>query len=1256
LGSGDNRRYLARLFTVLTICVIIVTPSMIARSPNASLNGGAQATSSVIEPSPVRVDPALRALIANPSNGSVKVIVLLRDQADMKSINTIIGDISGLRIITTFKIIPAALVDGPLSRITRLFSVKEISSVYLNKIINVVPLNVTSSPVAAASHTPVWMEAIDLPSLNVANGTGVKISIADSGVNASVPDLLGRVVASASFVSIANGYPSNEPETSDDLGHGTYVAGIAAGSGALNPEYRGVAPDAKLLNARCIDSLGEGTTAGIIEAIDWSVNNSANVINLSLGGGSADPDDPLSLAADNAARSGVVVVAAAGNGGPYYSTGEVPAAARLAISVGAYNSSNSIASFSSRGPTLDGRPYPDLIAPGVSIWSILTSNSSIASYASRLDISSGGYIPLDGTSAATPFVSGAAALLLSAAGLSFLNSSYLPSQSKVEIPSAIRIALIDTARSIGADVNTQGSGLIDVSSAYSYLLGFGNRLHYPILEVSPRQLINPPYFAGFIGDSLSLGVSVLTAFKTNLDVVMSGNATSMIELSNTTLSNIDGFAALYVNLSVPVNAITGRYVAQIGFENTTMHTLISSQNVTVDFTVRSPKGRLYFDLFHTDSSFSTMCVLFELASTLRNLGYSVYEGNQPITYSGISQYDVLILTDPMITFGLEEVNAVQRFVENNGSLLVLGNYYPGFVAEKVNVITAKYGIQFTENLIANYADLVFAKAITSMIDITNLSTHPITYGLSDYLYGYGSTLSAHNTAIASALSIAFTSAAFGTLPTLAVTDLFKGGRIAASGSLLFATDDYLLSSSYPGNLRLVENIFSWLLEKSNVSVEAITPTPRVTIDKPFQVGLAVTNRTTGMLLNSSVSCVANNGSVVPIELRNNTIGFYYNVTLEFQSQGLYVFSVNAVIIKSGLRIAKTFCADVVNVPPDVLNVTLATYNNPEYQGHLPTEYQSLLPSGTPMILRYGDYVNFTIAVSGITGPDSNVTVYLTRSPTLYLSNDKPLTYVSLEAKEIGSTIYYWAQYRPSVSNTTDIYEYWISVNNAGHISSYNSVGIIMVASIDPQIDNATTTINSSPLSSLRIPQGKVVELNPLVVYLGDTVSVVINGSTTPVVINGVHVEDDISRMKAYAILLDPDLYIVPGLISAELIISSIPFNSGTRTFEGNLSIPASGIVTLPGQSTQLSLVNRLFFILIVLVDSDGAYTTDFAGLYVLQPRQPLFPIEVIFIILGVAVAIPVVIILLLERRARKMRQEGPPPDYYSFDEPAKASP
>jgi thermitase len=215
-----------------------------------------------------------------------------------------------------------------------------------------------------------------------ARGRGAKIAIVDSGVYQNHPDI-GKIVAQKDFVS-------GDAVANDPYGHGTHVAGIAA---ALTDNGRGVAggcPACKLLVARVIDSFGNATDSDVVAAINWSVNNGADVVNLSLGGPqrSSVLEDTIDKAYANG--NGAVVVAAAGNEGT--NTKQYPAAYRKVIAVSATNENDRIARFSSRGG------WVDLAAPGTGILSTRTG---------------GGYDLESGTSESTPFVSALAGLLAS---------------------------------------------------------------------------------------------------------------------------------------------------------------------------------------------------------------------------------------------------------------------------------------------------------------------------------------------------------------------------------------------------------------------------------------------------------------------------------------------------------------------------------------------------------------------------------------------------------------------------------------------------------------------------------------------------------------------------------------------------------------------------------------------------------------------------------------------------------------------------
>ena len=299
-------------------------------------------------------------------------------------------------------------------------------------------------------------------------GLGTVIAVIDSGIDYTHPDLGGclgptcKVIGGLDFVEL-------DADPMDDHGHGTHVAGIAAGNGTI----RGVAPDARLLAYKALASNGSGPDSGIIAAIDSAVDpdddpgtdDGADVINLSLGrpGG---PDEPISQAVDNAVAAGVVVVASAGNAGPAYETVGAPGAARRAITVGASDESDQVAGFSARGPAqLTHQIKPDLLAPGVS------TTSSVPSGACTLCDPSG-YRTLNGTSMAAPHVAGAAALLRQ------LNPTWSPDQ--------IREALVERCVDLGLDAFTQGSGRLDVFAAATALgLASGGLLSFGLADLTP---------------------------------------------------------------------------------------------------------------------------------------------------------------------------------------------------------------------------------------------------------------------------------------------------------------------------------------------------------------------------------------------------------------------------------------------------------------------------------------------------------------------------------------------------------------------------------------------------------------------------------------------------------------------------------------------------------------------------------------------------------------------------------------------------
>jgi len=232
------------------------------------------------------------------------------------------------------------------------------------------------------------------------DGTGVKVAVLDSGIDATHPDLAGKVTAAANF--------TREPSTADGNGHGTHVASTIAGSGAASGgRYTGVAPGASLLNGKVCNSGGQCPTSWVLAGMEWAVANGADVVNMSLGGSPSNGSDPLSQAVNRlTASTGTLFVVAAGNSGPGAGTVTSPGSADAALTVAAVDKSRRIAEFSSRGPRFgDNAVKPDIAAPGVAIVAARAAGTALGSPVDDR------YTSLNGTSMATPHVAGAAAIL-----------------------------------------------------------------------------------------------------------------------------------------------------------------------------------------------------------------------------------------------------------------------------------------------------------------------------------------------------------------------------------------------------------------------------------------------------------------------------------------------------------------------------------------------------------------------------------------------------------------------------------------------------------------------------------------------------------------------------------------------------------------------------------------------------------------------------------------------------------------------------
>lgn len=211
-------------------------------------------------------------------------------------------------------------------------------------------------------------------------GRDVRVAVLDTGIDPDHPDLVGAIERTRDFTG----------EGIEDLnGHGTHCAGVIAAR-QNDVGFIGTAPEASLLIAKVLRNGGGGTLEAVANAVDWAVSERVDIISMSLGGPTDDP--ALFEAIHTALARGITIICAAGNSGSLFTNSiGYPGRYGSVITIAAHDQNGQPSGFSSRGAEID------FMAPGHDIWSTYRQ---------------GGYAKLSGTSMATPFVAGLAALIL----------------------------------------------------------------------------------------------------------------------------------------------------------------------------------------------------------------------------------------------------------------------------------------------------------------------------------------------------------------------------------------------------------------------------------------------------------------------------------------------------------------------------------------------------------------------------------------------------------------------------------------------------------------------------------------------------------------------------------------------------------------------------------------------------------------------------------------------------------------------------
>lgn len=267
-------------------------------------------------------------------------------------------------------------------------------------------------------------------------GAGVCVAILDTGIYPHI-DFDNRIIVFRDFLN-------GRKKLYDDNGHGTHVAGIAAGSGkASDGRYKGVAPGCLVAALKILDKRGNGRMQDVLDALQWIKENrkqyGIRIVNISVGTvGSGNKNSELLVSAvEELWDDGMIVVTAAGNMGPEPGSITAPGISRKVITVGSSDLLDTAGGISGTGPTKDCICKPDIVTPGAGVISCASGNRF-------------GYAVKSGTSMSTPKVSGAIALMLEKD----------PLLTNVEIKMLLREAAVDR----GYGRNRQGWGELDLDA------------------------------------------------------------------------------------------------------------------------------------------------------------------------------------------------------------------------------------------------------------------------------------------------------------------------------------------------------------------------------------------------------------------------------------------------------------------------------------------------------------------------------------------------------------------------------------------------------------------------------------------------------------------------------------------------------------------------------------------------------------------------------------------------------------------------
>ncbi|XP_075163692.1 membrane-bound transcription factor site-1 protease isoform X2 [Haematobia irritans] len=496
---------------------------------------------------------------------------------------------------------------------------------------------------------------------------------------------------------------TNEKSLDDGVKHGTFVAGVIASSqGCL-----GIAPDVELHIFRVFTNIQVSYTSWFLDAFNYAMFRKINILNLSIGGPDF-MDRPFTDKVSELSANKIVIVSAIGNDGPLYGTLNNPGDQSDVIGVGAINSDDRVAKFSSRGmttwelPNGYGRVKPDIVTHGSHI-----KGSSL----------NGGCRLLSGTSVASPVVAGAVALILSGA----------PQKLDIINQASVKQILAEGATKLHQNnIFEQGHGKLNISKSMDLLSSYSQRITF-----SPSHIdYTDPYMWPYSSQPLHCGgipsivnVTIWNAFSVKAKIVSKpewqpnrnkhGDLLNVQLLFSSILWPWSGWMA--VKISVNNNGCGIECVAE-GFVRLFVDTISIGHDIVsrhaIDFPIKvkiTPKPprqkRILWDQFHNiqyphgymprdnlriksdplDWRGDHIHTNFrDMYHHLRNNGYYIDILGSPYTCFNASEYGTLLIVDPEEEFFDEEIYKLQSDVFEHGlSVVIFADWYNTTVMKRM---------------------------------------------------------------------------------------------------------------------------------------------------------------------------------------------------------------------------------------------------------------------------------------------------------------------------------------------------------------------------------------------------------------------------------------------------------------------------------------------------------------------------------------------------------------------------------------------